>query len=88
MQLRNLLGLGSGQKIDLADLILSVPARVVEQIICLEDAGVHLDHGVLSHKRIYQGLKHIGALGLGKVVVGLKGFIRLRVYAHTGSAVR
>ncbi len=81
VKLRHLNGLIPLQYIKLADLFFNVPVHVIDQIIRLQYAGIHLDQGILADKGIYHGLPDISGFCLGEIIIRVVDLVGLHVDA-------
>ena len=69
MKLWNFHGLIALEHVDLTDLLFNVLVHVVHHVVGLQNAGVHLDQGVLTDERIHDGLPDICGFRLGEIVI-------------------
>ena len=81
VELRHFRGLVALEDVELADLLLHFRVHVVQLVICLQHAGIHLDQGIFSDEGIHDGLPDKSGLRLGKVIVGVVDFVGLLVDA-------
>ncbi len=87
MELRDLAGLLAHHGVELAQTELALKGRVIDGIICLEDAAADLDQGISADEGIHDGLEDEGALGLGVVELRGEGLAGLGVGALDALAV-
>ena len=74
--------------IKLTDLLLQISVYIVDDIICLQNAGIHLDQGILTDEGIHDGLPDIGTLCLGEIIVCMVDLAGLHIDAGTGTVIR
>ena len=67
--------------VQLADLLLDVFIHIVDQVVRLEHAGIHLDQRVLADKGIHDGFPNIGRLCLGEIIVRMVNLVGLHIDA-------
>ncbi len=83
MQLRHLNRFISLHHIEFAGLHFHILIDIVDHVIRFQNAGIYLDQGVFSDKRIYDGLPYHSGFRFREVVIRLEDLVGLHI--HTGA---